>query len=541
MNNNEELQKALNVYFDNLNIAIKEFKEGNHLYRTKPYYINGINKAVEILQKVYENKYSAIRAYAKGWNVTVSPKIYLKAKTEGYSAKNGIYIYLELSNNEHDRYLYLSLEMGKGRYEKDYDLYPKNITKLQHKYQSHLEDITHNLEHTEIIKSNESIFKIKVTDFNKLISYINLLIPTYDDILKDIQSYNLETKTWNNNWEQYQQDLFKESYVPNLPDNSLDNDEDIIEDEKNTLENISFNRIYYGIPGCGKSNYIQRNYQLNDDNTTRITFYPDYTISDFIGQVIPRTDKNDDTIIRYKFEPGPFTIALKKALQSNKSYYLVIEEINRGNASAIFGDIFQILDRNQDGESCYPIDNYAITNYLSDELHQEITKVSLPSNLNIIATMNTNDQNVYSLDTAFKRRWEMYLIKNKFDDELDYDNKIRKMLVPGTDITWEEFVIDINKAILSRNQNRLNSEDKQIGKYFVSERDLVDPQDDLNKINFKKNRFSEKVLMYIWEDVAKMNKNEWFDEYNSYEELLEDFYLNSEKVINNMLNGFRNE
>ena len=155
--------------------------------------------------------------------------------------------------------------------------------------------------------------------------------------------------------------------------------------------------------------------------------------------------------------------------------------------------------------------------------------------------MNTNDQNVYSLDTAFKRRWEMYLIKNKFDDELDYDNKIRKMLVPGTDITWEEFVIDINKAILSRNQNRLNSEDKQIGKYFVSERDLVDPQDDLNKINFKKNRFSEKVLMYIWEDVAKMNKNEWFDEYNSYEELLEDFYLNSEKVINNMLNGFRNE
>jgi len=132
----------------------------------------------------------------------------------------------------------------------------------------------------------------------------------------------------------------------------------------------------------------------------RIIFHPDYTYSDFVGQILPRV--NEDSSVSYEFTPGPFTNILKKAyLNPEKEYFLIIEEINRGNAPAIFGDIFQLLDRNKDGASEYEITNNDVANIIyGDKNH----KVSIPSNMSILCTMNTSDQNVFTLDTAFQRR-----------------------------------------------------------------------------------------------------------------------------------------
>ena len=146
----------------------------------------------------------------------------------------------------------------------------------------------------------------------------------------------------------------------------------------------------------------------------RLVFHPDYMYSDFIGQILPvvRDDK-----VRYEFAPGPFTKLLKKAYENpDKNFYLIVEEINRGNAPAIFGEVFQLLDRIDDEEGEYPVgtSEYAITNSNIAQIvyGDEKRKVRLPSNFSIIGTMNTSDQNVFTLDTAFQRRWIMRMIPN---------------------------------------------------------------------------------------------------------------------------------
>ena len=142
----------------------------------------------------------------------------------------------------------------------------------------------------------------------------------------------------------------------------------------------------------------------------RVVFHPDYMNTDFVGQILPTVKgEGDEKEITYDFTPGPFTRVLKKAINDpGKHYYLVIEEINRGNAPAIFGEIFQLLDRESDGTSSYKITNY---NIASEVFGNKETPVFIPSNLSILATMNTADQNVFTLDTAFQRRWDMKMIE----------------------------------------------------------------------------------------------------------------------------------
>ena len=142
----------------------------------------------------------------------------------------------------------------------------------------------------------------------------------------------------------------------------------------------------------------------------RVVFHPDYTYSDFVGQILPRVEKDKDgnDKLKYVFTPGPFTKLLKNAQNDpGNYYYLVIEELNRGNAPAIFGEVFQLLDRKDEedfsieevGESEYGISNYEVAKEVyGDEKHQ----VRIPSNMFILATMNTADQNVFTLDTAFQ-------------------------------------------------------------------------------------------------------------------------------------------
>jgi len=276
------------------------------------------------------------------------------------------------------------------------------------------------------------------------------------------------------------------------------------------------NVIYYGVPGSGKSFAINK-ICSDEQYISRVVFHPDYTFSDFVGQIMPRIENdNGDERIKYVFTPGPFTQIMKDAENDPyHMYYLVIEEINRGNAPAIFGEVFQLLDRKEEedypeeyGESEYGISNYDIAREM---YNGDISrKVKIPSNLTLLATMNTSDQNVFTLDTAFKRRWSMKHIINDIDacKYVDQD-------VCGSGITWGTFAKTINKQIIDVNVENLSNEDNRLGAYFVRLNELKNP--DL---------FGEKVLMYLWNDAFKYNHDKVFKpDYRTLDELIEGFKL----------------
>lgn len=249
------------------------------------------------------------------------------------------------------------------------------------------------------------------------------------------------------------------------------------------------NILFYGVPGAGKSHEIDR--IIDQERTRRVVFHPDYTYSDFVGQILPRIK---DENLKYVFVPGPFTQIMKQAYRDEEHhmYYLVIEEINRGNAPAIFGDIFQLLDRNDDGSGKYSITNYDMgLEIFGDAEH----KIRIPSNLTILATMNTSDQNVFTLDTAFQRRWEMHLIKNDVKGARHANKKIE-----GSQVSWGTFAEVTNEEIEHLGEEIGNAEDKRLGAYFASEEEL------------KKDKFPEKVLKYLWDDAFKMDRYTFFSE-----------------------------
>lgn len=244
-----------------------------------------------------------------------------------------------------------------------------------------------------------------------------------------------------------------------------------------TAERISTgkNILLYGVPGSGKSWTIEHEYVKPTSKVERLVFHPDYTYSDFVGQILPCVAA--DGQVSYEFTPGPFTNILRDAYQNPKEeFILVIEEINRGNAPAIFGEIFQLLDRKVDEGSSddgYPIgtSEYGITNNnVAKEVYGNSKhKVRIPSNLSIIGTMNTSDQNVFTLDTAFQRRWQMRLIENSFDnvEKAQADAKIL-----DTGITWKNFCTAMNDIIIKNCVRTTSSEDKRLGVYFIHHRDL---------------------------------------------------------------------
>ena len=280
-----------------------------------------------------------------------------------------------------------------------------------------------------------------------------------------------------------------------------------------------YNKIYYGAPGCGKSFIVNKmldDANVPDVNRIRVTFHPEYANCDFVGQILPTIETQVDTVtgeekevVKYIFNPGPFTLALERARKTNDMVYLVIEEINRGNAAAIFGDLFQLLDREKDmtksnwGESEYPICNVNIQKYLG---MGEGKSTIIPSNLTILATMNTSDQSVFTLDTAFKRRWSFEQISNNI--EKDTDHKYKGWYVPGTNVTLEKFLTVINAEIL---KHKITSEDKRMGKYFISKDCLTETPCEIQDVKMEAEMFAYKVLEYIWNDVCKIGKDEWFD------------------------------
>ncbi|MCR5246802.1 MAG: AAA family ATPase [Paludibacteraceae bacterium] len=307
-----------------------------------------------------------------------------------------------------------------------------------------------------------------------------------------------------------------------------------------SFNHFPLQQIFYGAPGTGKSfsikSVIAEHMNINvdqvdmeADNIFRTTFHPDYDYAQFVGCYKPTKEKNGD--ITYDFVPQVFVNALVEAYggvqpaksssntsattdqvadgetkkddlneeetvveqtvesevetQAVKPVYLVIEEINRGNCAQIFGDIFQLLDRDANGVSEYSISvDKDLREYLEINCPNAICngKIKIPANLSIIATMNTSDQSLFPMDSAFKRRWEWEYVKieNKTDFEIEVDATHK--------YNWKDFQKAVNDIITVKT----NSEDKQMGDYFI-------------KKNVTLNEFVNKVMFYLWNDICKEN------------------------------------
>ena len=284
------------------------------------------------------------------------------------------------------------------------------------------------------------------------------------------------------------------------------------------------NVLLYGVPGVGKSHEIQTKYCDDPERMERVVFHPDYTYSDFVGQILPKVENGK---LKYEFTAGPFTTLLAKAWNNpGKEYYLVIEEINRGNAPAIFGEIFQLLDRKTEdshrydpseyGESEYSITNSDIATAVFGDPEE---KIRIPSNMWILATMNTADQNVFTLDTAFQRRWKLHHMKN---DVMSAGHS--KAKIEGSEIEWGTFASVINEMVTDYSLEMMSSEDKRLGAYFVKKNELSEEE------------FPEKVLKYLWDDAFKMKKDAVFDDkFKSLETIIETYELSEPDKLNSVL------
>lgn len=304
--------------------------------------------------------------------------------------------------------------------------------------------------------------------------------------------------------------------------------------ENHLLKTTGLQQIYYGAPGTGKSKTIKD--LTFGESVIRTTFHPDSDYASFVGTYKPITEEvvlrdcngkkviDDDTKevvkeerIAYKFIPQAFLEAYVKAwkkLGSSKKQYLIIEEINRGNCAQIFGDLFQLLDRNEYGFSDYPIvadkdmqkylekefEGWEITN--KDEINQlygEANMVNLimkgerlvlPSNLYIWATMNTSDQSLFPIDSAFKRRWDWkYVPIREGRDKETYAPLNWYINTGDKQYKWWAFISKVNELIGSLT----NSEDKKLGYFFCKAKDGEIDAD----------LFVSKVIFYLWNDVFK--------------------------------------
>lgn len=321
--------------------------------------------------------------------------------------------------------------------------------------------------------------------------------------------------------------------------------------------------ILFGAPGTGKSYRIQQILShLSDDQKFRVTVHPEFLYTDFVGQLLPDTSPGSTT--NFVFKEGPFTRALMEAYSdSSREIFLILEELSRGNVAAIFGDIFQLLDRDAHFESRYPIRNKNIADKIPTLTSDE---VKLPSNFNIICTVNMNDQNVFPMDTAFKRRFDWKYIP--IDPVVDGDgivlqklNNPKIMVATDSDrnndieTNWQSFYMALNRFITDKIDGLGKREDKQVGQFFIDYNDQIiknsyvtdsdSARDAHNKIN---EMIRNKLLIYLWQDVQGnvngMSKTRIFDNnINSYDELYKKYgndKVFSDKFINDFLKPKKN-
>lgn len=321
-------------------------------------------------------------------------------------------------------------------------------------------------------------------------------------------------------------------------------------------------KIFFGSPGTGKSYQIREiaqnelGIELDEDshmltNTVKTVFHPEYTYADFMGKLLPLTQGNS---IIYKFYPGHFLrilgMAYKGLIDGNDEHYLlVIDELNRGNSAAIFGTVFQLLDREQDGWSTYEVDISDMelvgllnamqlkpfvdsegqvsvkqghsTTICSQFFESQIDylrsvnnesgvrvygllkerRINIPENLSIIATINTSDESIYYLDSAFKRRWDWSFVnapQGSFNNDHVPEALMNVYLSNpfGLEIYWPIFIVGVNEFIKSNSQTIRRIEDKQIGWWFIK------PEE--GKVAF--NQVQDKIIFYLWDSVFSRDK-----------------------------------
>ena len=300
-------------------------------------------------------------------------------------------------------------------------------------------------------------------------------------------------------------------------------------------DNSAFQIIYYGAPGTGKSHRIKKELkQMNvpKENIFRTTFHPDSDYSSFVGAYKPTMKPVDekyrnvvgkDEEIAYSFVPQTFIKAYIQAYKKpNGNVYIIIEEINRGNCAQIFGDLFQLLDRDDNGVSEYPIKaDSDLKMYLEGELgknHDGIKdgELCLPSNLYIWATMNTSDQSLFPIDSAFKRRWDWEY------EPIKYMNTDWGIEIGGNMYSWTSFQIEVNNRIFEAT----NSEDKMLGDFFVKPNNNV----------ISEKLFINKVLFYLWNDVCKDGDGDIFKADDNKDVKFSDLYdVNGSNTLQSMM------
>ena len=285
-----------------------------------------------------------------------------------------------------------------------------------------------------------------------------------------------------------------------------------------TKRDMPIQVMYYGAPGTGKSysisSLIRKSYpgfNEYDDNPYlfRTTIYRDYSYFDFVGNIMPVTK---DGKISYEFVPGIFTTALFAALRNQDrgiDVYLILEEMSRGDIASIFGDIFQLLDRDDTGKSMYGINNKSIYEYLIlNGVIKAGHKIIIPSNLHIIGTVNTSDQNVNVIDTAFKRRFDFKYIGvdpipihvDGKDDE--YVNNFDIKFTDTDTYEWVKLYQAINHIII----NDLGlAEDKQLGPFFLKDKGNDDANKDKGNDDANREQVADKLLHYLWQDVERVS------------------------------------
>ncbi|MRH41575.1 AAA domain-containing protein [Aquibacillus halophilus] len=315
------------------------------------------------------------------------------------------------------------------------------------------------------------------------------------------------------------------------------------------LKKLPHNRIVFGAPGTGKSFTLEEDKAVFGDNFERVTFHPNYSYAQFVGTYKPVPTKEmvnqngevtDAQTITYKYVPGPFMRTYVKAIRSlkendSKSYLLLIEEINRANVAAVFGDVFQLLDR-KDGESEYVIETSEdMRVYLAAEFNGEesqFTRIRIPKNMYIWATMNSADQGVFPMDTAFKRRWNFEYVGINENAEKIKDVTV-KLGVDKHEVNWNNLRMAINDKL--SNECRVN-EDKLLGPYFLA-KDVIRTAKGSYLVDNNKafiNAFKSKVLMYLYEEFGKQYKHILFEgckDYSKYSSVCEEFEKVGEAIF----------
>ena len=282
--------------------------------------------------------------------------------------------------------------------------------------------------------------------------------------------------------------------------------------------------IYFGAPGTGKSykvDKLMRTYYPDIDNRDnpfifKTTIYSDYSYYNFIGNIMP-TSKNGE--IGYDFKAGIFSQALATAFKyCNKEIFLIVEEMSRGNIASVFGDIFQLLDRDENGVSEYSINNDLIIHYFAREGINIGEKIYLPRNFHIIGTVNTSDQNVNVIDTAFKRRFEfIYVDVSPVSDDNGKLMNGFTFTLTDKEFEWNKLYMSLNELITTKLEL---SEDKQIGQFFIKFKNYS--TDDQKFVAIQ-----NKLLHYLWDDVQGAVISDEFTifnkKYKSFSSLYKDF------------------